>query len=41
VHTLAGAGLIIGSVAIVITAQQFRPKAAPPISVAVEPDCAT
>jgi drug/metabolite transporter (DMT)-like permease len=40
-HTLAGAGLIIGSVAIVITAQQLKPRAAPPIAVAVEPDCAT
>ncbi len=40
-HTLVGAGLIIGSVAIVITAQQLRPRTAPPIGVAVEPDCAT
>jgi drug/metabolite transporter (DMT)-like permease len=40
-RTLAGAGLIIGSVAIVITAQQLGAKAAPPIAVAVEPDCAT
>jgi drug/metabolite transporter (DMT)-like permease len=40
-RTLVGAGLIIGSVAIVITAQQLRPRAAPPIAVAVEPDCAT
>jgi drug/metabolite transporter (DMT)-like permease len=40
-RTLLGAGLIIGSVAIVITAQQLMPKAAPPIAVAVEPDCAT
>ena len=37
-RTLLGAGLIIGSVAIVITAQQWRPKAAPPIGVAVEPE---
>jgi drug/metabolite transporter (DMT)-like permease len=40
-HTLAGAALIIGSVAVVITAQQMRPKVAPPIDVAIEPDCAT
>jgi len=40
-HTLVVAGLIIGSVAIVITAQQLRPRTAPPIGVAVEPDCAT
>jgi drug/metabolite transporter (DMT)-like permease len=40
-RTLVGAGLIIGSVAIVITAQQLRPRAAPPIAVGVEPDCAT
>ena len=40
-RTLVGAGLIIGSVAIVITAQQLSPRAAPPIAVAVEPDCAT
>ncbi|MFN2542280.1 MAG: EamA family transporter [Chthoniobacterales bacterium] len=40
-HTLLGAGLIVGSVAIVITVQQLGPKSAPPIGVAVEPDCAT
>ena len=40
-RTLAAAGLIIGSVALVITAQQLKPKAAPPITAAVEPtECA-
>jgi drug/metabolite transporter (DMT)-like permease len=38
-RTVAAAGLIIGSVALVITAQQLRPKAAPPIGVVIEPDC--
>lgn len=40
-RTLLGAVLIIGSVALVITAQQLKPKGAPPIAVAIEPaDCA-
>jgi drug/metabolite transporter (DMT)-like permease len=38
-RTLVAAGLIIGSVAVVITAQQLRPRAAPPMSVVIEPDC--
>src|ERR1700737_817325 len=38
-RTLVAAGLIIGSVALVITSQQLRPKAAPPISAVIEPDC--
>jgi drug/metabolite transporter (DMT)-like permease len=38
-RTLIAAGLIIGSVALVITAQQLKPKAVPPISVVIEPDC--
>lgn len=38
-HTMLGAGLIIGSVAVVITAQQMKPKAAPPISAAIESEC--
>ena len=36
-RTRFAAGLIIGSVALVITAQQLKPKAAPPITAAVEP----
>ena len=40
-RTLLGAGLIIGSVAVVITAQQMKPKGQPPIPVIIEPaDCA-
>ncbi len=38
-RTLIAAGLIIGSVALVITAQQLKPKAAAPIGVVIEPDC--
>jgi drug/metabolite transporter (DMT)-like permease len=38
-RTVVAAGLIIGSVALVITAQQLKPKAVPPIGVAIEPDC--
>jgi drug/metabolite transporter (DMT)-like permease len=34
-RTIAAAALIIGSVAIVITAQQLRPKSVPPISAAL------
>jgi drug/metabolite transporter (DMT)-like permease len=36
-RTLMAAGLIIGSVALVITAQQLRARAEPPISAAIEP----
>src|SRR6266699_3643651 len=36
-RTLIAAGLIIGSVALVITAQQLRSRAEPPVSVALEP----
>jgi drug/metabolite transporter (DMT)-like permease len=36
-RTLVAAGLIIGSVALVITAQQLRERAQPPISAAIEP----
>lgn len=38
--TMLGAGLIIGSVAIVIMTQQLKPKGAPPITAAIESaDC--
>src|SRR5213080_3312896 len=37
IRTLIAAALIIGSVALVITAQQLRSKAEPPVSVALEP----
>jgi drug/metabolite transporter (DMT)-like permease len=36
-RTLVAAGLIIGSVALVITAQQLRERMGPPISAAIEP----
>jgi drug/metabolite transporter (DMT)-like permease len=36
-RTLVAAGLIIGSVALVITAQQLRERAEPPIAAAIEP----
>jgi drug/metabolite transporter (DMT)-like permease len=39
-QTLMAAALIIGSVALIITVQQLRPKAAPPIAAAVEVECA-
>ena len=39
-HTVAAAALIIGSVALIITMQQLKPKAAPPIAAAVEVECA-
>ncbi len=40
-RTLIAAGLIIGSVALVITAQQLKPKTAPPIAATVAPaECA-
>src|ERR1051325_7619414 len=40
-RTLIGAGLIIGSGAVVIMAQQMTNKDIPPIAAAAEPDCAT
>ncbi|HET9417857.1 MAG TPA: EamA family transporter [Chthoniobacterales bacterium] len=39
-QTLLAAALIIGSVALIITVQQLRPQAAPPIATAVEVECA-
>lgn len=39
-RTLVAAGLIIGSVALIITAQQLTARAAPPITAAIEPECA-
>ena len=39
--TLIGAGLIVGSVAVVITAQQFAPKPAQPLTTHKAVDCAT
>jgi drug/metabolite transporter (DMT)-like permease len=36
-RTLIAAALIIGSVALVITAQQLRSRVEPPVSVALEP----
>ena len=40
-RTLIAAGLIIGSVALVITAQQLKPKTAPAIAATVVPaECA-
>jgi drug/metabolite transporter (DMT)-like permease len=39
-QTLLAAALIIGSVALIITVQQLTPKAAAPISAAVEAECA-
>jgi drug/metabolite transporter (DMT)-like permease len=36
-RTILAAGLIIGSVAVVITAQQFKSKGTPPIATAIEP----
>jgi drug/metabolite transporter (DMT)-like permease len=40
-RTLLGATLIIGSVALVITAQQLKPKTAPEMVEAMtDPDCA-
>jgi drug/metabolite transporter (DMT)-like permease len=37
VRTLVGAGLIIGSVALVITAQQLRARVEPAIGATLEP----
>jgi drug/metabolite transporter (DMT)-like permease len=39
-RTLLAATLIIGSVALVITVQQRKPKMAPPITAAIETECA-
>jgi hypothetical protein len=39
-RTLLAAAVIIGSVALIITVQQLRPKALPPITAAIETDCA-
>jgi drug/metabolite transporter (DMT)-like permease len=39
-RTLLAAALIIGSVALIITVQQLRPKALPPITAVIETDCA-
>jgi drug/metabolite transporter (DMT)-like permease len=39
-RTLIAAALIIGSVALIITVQQLKPKALPPITAAVETECA-
>ncbi|MEP6603712.1 MAG: EamA family transporter [Spartobacteria bacterium] len=39
-RTVVAAGLIIGSVALVITAQQFKLNAAPGIAPVIEPECA-
>ena len=38
-RTLLAAALIIGSVALIITVQQFKTKTLPPITVAIETDC--
>jgi drug/metabolite transporter (DMT)-like permease len=38
-RTLFAAGLIIGSVALVITVQQLKPSGVPPITAAIETDC--
>ena len=38
-RTLTGAGLIIGSVAVVIMAQQMKTKGLPPVVAAIEPVC--
>ena len=39
-RTLIAAALIIGSVALIITVQQMKPKAIPPIAAAIETECA-
>ena len=39
-RTLLAAALIIGSVALIITVQQLTPKALPPITAAIETECA-
>jgi drug/metabolite transporter (DMT)-like permease len=38
-RTLLAAALIIGSVALIITMQQLKPKALPPITAAIETEC--
>ena len=40
VRTLIAAALIIGSVALIITVQQLKPKTLPPITAAIETECA-
>jgi drug/metabolite transporter (DMT)-like permease len=39
-RTLLAAALIIGSVALIITVQQLRPKALSPVTAAIETECA-
>jgi drug/metabolite transporter (DMT)-like permease len=39
-RTLLAAALIIGSVALIITMQQLKTRALPPITAAIEPECA-
>ena len=39
-RTLIAAALIIGSVALIITVQQLKPKTLPPITAAIETECA-
>src|SRR5207302_8807557 len=39
-RTLLAAALIIGSVALIITIQQLKPKTLPPITAAIETECA-
>jgi len=39
-RTVLAAALIIGSVALIITVQQLKPKALPPITAAIETECA-
>jgi len=39
-RTLLAAALIIGSVALIITIQQLKPRAMPPITAAIETECA-
>src|SRR5437016_2287577 len=39
-RTLVAAALIIGSVALIITVQQLKPKTMPPITAAIETECA-
>jgi len=39
-RTLLAAALIIGSVALIITMQQLKDRALPPITAAIEPECA-
>jgi drug/metabolite transporter (DMT)-like permease len=39
-RTLLAAALIIGSVALIITVQQLKTKTLPPITAAIETDCA-